>query len=998
MKLVRLCFLSICSLLCVAAYGLSANKKISQFAIDKWRTSDGLPEMAVQSITQTAEGYLWIGTQEGLSRFDGHRFVVFNHANTPALRSDLIFALAEDNAGSLWIGTVDGVVTYSIKENFRTLGAAEGMPVTRVRTMVRDRDGSVWIGGLGGIVKVMAGAVIQAYSFNGGGNSEENSVSRAVVDKDGSLWVVSQSRLYKLDAGKFNPIALSDEGVEKRVSRLFLSDRGELWLLSEDQRLYRPRNGAFERWWPQGLPTTVRIRDMHEDRQKNIWIATQDDGLFRSSENTLVGEPAEHGFAGLGLMTMFEDSTQDLWIGTLGRGLLRLRDGAFTTYTEEEGLSSDNVYSVVQDAHGSIWTGTLVGLSRMDVDEVRHFSQKDGLASNFISSLAPACDGGIWAGTLGPSVAHITNGNLVQRFDLDTSHESSQVMAVLEDTQNQVWIGTDGAGIARQKAGNTRYFISGRGFQSDYINAIAQDRNGAIWIGSNAGIFRVDDDQLNLTPIPDQAVQRLAISVLHFDARGILWIGTFGRGLYSWNGEKLIVYSTSRALPEETINSVLTDAQDNVWIGTNRGIARFGRVQLDAFQRDPATPLLFDRFNEADGMKIAETSGGAQPSAMKSADGRLWFATSEGVAVIDPSRSGSDDAPLNPLVESVRTNTSLATHGMTSIHLASAPSWVEFQFTAPDLRSGSTTEFRYRLTGTDDTWSPAAAERIARYSNLSPGTHTFEVQARREGRGWGSATASIALAIDPRFYQTPWFVLLLATSAIALVALAHHLRVQWIRMQSAVSDERRRIAGEIHDHLAQGFSGIAIQVDAAMRRLDRSPQLARPHLQVARDVAVSSLDEARRSVWNLQETGPSGGLADSLRKACEQIVWGHSTKLLVSEAGRPWTLKPITELQLTRIAEQAVNNAVEHGKAAEVSIAVSYSLFAVQLHITDDGSGYDPHKNDASLTRGFGLKNIQHRVRQIRGSLDIVSSAGVGTRMKISVPRLALISTRSLQR
>jgi signal transduction histidine kinase len=183
-----------------------------------------------------------------------------------------------------------------------------------------------------------------------------------------------------------------------------------------------------------------------------------------------------------------------------------------------------------------------------------------------------------------------------------------------------------------------------------------------------------------------------------------------------------------------------------------------------------------------------------------------------------------------------------------------------------------------------------------------------------------------------------------------------------------------------------------------MRRLDRSPQLARPHLEVARDVAVSSLDEARRSVWNLQETGPSGGLANALRQACEQIVWGHKTKLLIAEEGRAWTLKPTTELQLTRIAEAAVNNAVEHGKATEISIAVSYSLFAMQLVITDDGSGYDADKTDTSSTRGFGLKNIRHRVRQIRGNVDIVGSSGVGTKVTISVPRLTLVSTRSSQK
>jgi ligand-binding sensor domain-containing protein/signal transduction histidine kinase len=974
------------------AHALSSDKTISQFALDKWRTSDGLPEMAVQTLLQTFDGYLWIGTQEGLARFDGSRFAVFNHANTRALRSDLVLALAEDGEHHLWIGTIDGVVEYLPETGeFLAVGRSDGLHVNQVSTMVSDPDGSIWIGGDGGLDHVVPGSGVRNFSFKS--DASDGIVSGAVIDASGALWILSRGTLFRIQHDAIENVSAALQ-LGYPINRLFLSFDRDPWLLKADGGLSRFHNGAVESWWPAGLPEGTLVREMHEDAQHTIWIATQADGLFRSRQNNIKGTLAEHRFLEITAQTLFEDRDGSLWVGTLGDGLLRLRDGVFTAYTKEEGLSSDNAFSVLQDSSGAIWTGTLDGLTRFDLDEVRHFRKKDGLASDLVSSLAQARDGGVWIGTGKASVAHVLAGKIDRRVDVSTPLAPAKVTAVLQDTQDALWIGTDGAGLARRTVESTQYFLRDRGPRVAFINAIMQDHRDAIWVGTNAGIFKFIGGTFDANPIPVALVADLAISVLHEDSRGTMWIGTFGRGLFAWDGEKLTTFSTSAALPEETINSVVTDANEDVWIGTNRGIQRLRRAQLDAFVNDVHAVITPDRFNEADGMKTAETSGGAQPSAIRGIDNRLWFATSEGVVVVDPSQLASNDVPLRAVIESVNTMDSIVSNGSADVHVSSKTPWLEFHFSAPDLQAGATTKFRYRLNGTDTTWSPEGGERIARYSNLSPGPHRFDVQAERDGHEWTIAATSILVNVDPQFYQTTWFRLSLLATVLLLVFIAHHLRVQWVRMQSAVSDERRRIAGEIHDNLAQGFSGIAIQVDAALRRLDRAPELAKPHLTLARQVAVSSLDEARRSVWNLQGSRVLGSFADALRHACEQAVWGHDVKLTVSETGNLWPPKPMTELHLTRIAQETVSNAIHHGKATEVIIAVTYAPLRIRMTITDDGLGFGSNHSASEEHRGFGLSNIRHRVSQMRGRLEIASSPSVGTRIDVLVPRFGFLVRR----
>ncbi|HEX4480015.1 MAG TPA: two-component regulator propeller domain-containing protein [Rudaea sp.] len=959
--------------------------------MDTWQTDAGLPELAIQAIVEASDGYLWIGTQEGLARFDGAQFTVFDHVNTPALKSDFISTLVEDGDHTLWIGNTQGLAVRRADGKFSTFGSEQGFPFPHVSMAVADGDGSIWVGGRGGVAHIVHGRVERVFGVADGLASDV--IGYLAIDADGALWVTSRGHLNRIKSGKVENFSDADGLKGHTISGLFAGRGGRIVVLSSGAGFFRRVGDHFEQWWPDGVPENVHIRDLLEDRDGNIWIATDANGVFRTWQHVLSGTTSEQGLSDIGTQTLFEDSGGNLWIGTLGRGLIRLRDGSFTAYTKTEGLSADSVFSVLEDRHGDVWAGTLNGLTRISIDEVRRYSRATGLSGNYISALGDDNAGGIWVGLGGTGLDHLTNGNVDRHISLKPPLQTSIVTAIVADRTGTLWAGTDGAGVARIAGDKTDYLTTQQGLPENFISAIAEDAHGAIWIGTNNGMGKVDGDRFDANTLHDDELRNSAILSLYVDDCDALWIGTMGHGLWRYSAGHLTHYTMREGLPNETINSILTDAEDNVWLGSNRGIFRIRRNEIDDVAAGRRATMDVTRFGQDDGMKSAETSAGSQPTAWRSSDGRLWFATVQGAVVIDPTHLATARTPLHTFVESVRANDRLVDARAGNIDLAAGTSRLEIRYTAPDLMAAETTRFRYRLDGVDSDWIDVGAERTARYSNVPPGTRRFEVQARRDNEGWSGAATALTFDVAPMFYQTWWFAAACAALFAALLWFLHHLRVKWLHMQSAVADERRRIAGEIHDSLAQGFSAISVQIEAALGRLDRAPDLAVSHLKLARDVSRTSLSEARRSVWNLQSPPPSHTtLVAAIVAACEQIAYGHGASVSVEGRGHAWAVNPSAENHLVRICQEAVSNAIHHGGAAEIHIDAMYTFNQLILTVVDDGAGFEPAAARTTPGRGFGLANMRRRAAATGGRLDIASAQGVGTRITVTLPRIAMLN------
>ena len=962
------------------ASALDPTKALTQYVHSTWRTDDGLPQSSVMKILETKDGYLWVGTQAGIARFDGVRFTVFDHTNTPSLHSDYIFDLVEDRQGALWIATTHGGVTYFHDGLFSHLS---GVGARAALTLAADADGSMWIGGYGGLAHVKNGKVIKAYTTADGLSGDP--VKRLVVDKDGSLWIATAGGLNRMAGGKIQSYSVRDGLPSNDVTDLHLDANGTLLVETQNAELTRRVHGRFASWKIQGV-SGADVRDILEDRDGNFWFASTTEGLLRVNGQQVSRFTAKDGLSDDLVVRLFEDRDGNLWVGTNGGGLDRFRDGSFTTYAKEEGLAADSSFSVIEDHAGAIWVTTVAGLNQLRGNHIRVFTAVDGLPTGAISLWEDHAQN-LWVGTSTDGLFRMTHGRFVQALTARDGIPPYLILGLLEDSTHQLWLSTRGGGLVRYADGQIRSYSSADGLLTNSLFAMAEGVKGTIWVGTNGGLNSIQDGQIK-SYATKNGLSDAWIIALYFDSRNTLWIGTSGRGLYRLENGHLTRYTTVQGLPDDTINSILEDAATNLWIGSNKGIFRISRRDLDAVTAGTSKTVEPVVFGKADGMKGSDTTSGAQPSGWRARDGRLWFPTNRGVVVVDPARLSLNDHPPLARVEEMLAD-QVPVNLAAPLRLAPGTRRLEIRYTAPNLSAPERTRFRYRLDGFDAHWLPGGALRLAQYTNLSPGHYTFHVSASAETGRWSSQEATLSFELSPQLYQTWWFRLLCGLAGISLVWGAYRLRVNWLHARAAVLEERQRIASEIHDSLAQGLSGIVFQTEAALISMTRAPNMTSTHLVSARDLAKSSLDEARYSVWNLSPpTLDQKNLLESLSSMARQLARGRVEELDIHSSGTAWTMRPEAKHHVVLIAQEAISNAIQHSNARTISIALTYAADALRLSVSDEGIGFAPDLGVQQPARGYGMRNMRHRAERLGAKLDVTSEVGKGTQVSLCVPRL----------
>lgn len=977
------------ALLCIvaaiqSAQALDPKKSLTQYVHSVWRTEDGLPQSAVTKILETSDGYLWVGTQGGIARFDGVRFTVFDHTNTPALRDDFVTDLVEDSQGTLWIATTNGGVTSfrgGVFSHLDSIGPRAGI------TLAATPDGSVWIGGHGGLVQVRADSVARIFTTSDGLWSDH--VRRLLTDKNGALWIATSGGLNRMVAGKILSYASGIDAAGKDVSDLFLDRDDNLLVQTRDTRITRRSRGGIAPLVIDGLPFGI-ISDMLVDRDGNLWFASAGQGLLRVSDREVTRFTSKQGLSSDQVNTIYEDRTGNLWIGTLGGGLDRLQDGAFTTYAIEEGLAADPVQSVLEDHLGDVWVATGAGLSRIRDHEVRTLTIADGLPTNELLSLREDHAQNLWVGT-GEGLVRMRDGLVSETIAQSQGVPDYQITGIYEDHERRLWLSTRGGGVVRYSGGKARSFAKSDGLLDDFIFALIETTPGKILAGSRYGLDTIEDGRIGSGSPANNGLSDVLILSLHYDADKTVWIGTNGRGLFRLKNGHLEQFTTHQGLPDDTINNILQDGTDNLWIGSNKGIFRVSRRDLEAVSagtRKRLAPLLFGK---ADGLKSSETTAGSQPAGWRGSDGRLWFPTIRGVAVIDPTHLSLSTLKPKARIEQVLADeVPVSLSG--ALKLPPGTSRLEIHFTAPNLSAPQRTRFRYRLEGLDAQWIPGNMERMAQYTNLSPGDYTFHVGASSADGSWNDQESTLRIYISPRFYQTWWFQLLSVLLGLFLVWLAYRARVNWLYAKAGILEERQRIAGEIHDSLAQGLSGIVFQTEAALISMARAPHMTSTHLISARDLAKTSLDDARYSVWNLSPPAfVHKSLVESLSAMAHQLTAGRVDQLDVRTSGAHWALRSEARHHVVLIVQEALSNAIQHGNARTISIDVTYAADALHLVISDDGTGFSQVPGTPQPARGYGMNNIRRRSDRLNARLEVTSEVGRGARVSLRVPRPSLV-------
>jgi ligand-binding sensor domain-containing protein/signal transduction histidine kinase/DNA-binding response OmpR family regulator len=773
-SLLLTCFLISASLL----FALDPGKAIVNYNIQNWNMESGLPGNAVFALRQTIDGYLWIGTQDGLVRFDGIRFEVFTRDTVPQLKSNDIRALYEDRNGVLWIGTSAkgvGLTRYQDGEFF-TYTAAENNFLSRIRAIGEDRWGNLWIGSYANGLTCLNNGKFTTYTTQQG--LPDNQVRFIYQDKNQDLWVTTFAGIVKVvKPGVFENYASHDLLPYLKTSCLYEAETGNLWIGTGERGLFCLKNGIISACETGASFKSSTINTLYKDRQENLWIGTDGGGLLRLKGG---------GNANLACGSVYaitEDREGCLWVGTLDRGLFQLRDSKFVTYTVGDGLSHDIVRYIYEDLNNVTWVGTEGGLDCIkDGKPAIILTTRGGLLNNTVSSLGEDSEGNLWIGTWGG--LHKYKDGQLTTFTVKDGLSDSRIKCILIDRQGNAWIGTEN-GLNRYDLTSAKFelFNTSRGLSGNSIEFIYEDSKGELWIGADAGLNRLSAGVISPFKLPG-GEDDYFLKCAYEDKEGTLWFGT-DRGLIRAQGKEVapagaLLKITRSRITENDVATILEDDNGYLWLGGRKGISRLAKKELAEFVQGKTQQVNIETYNEKDGMKSRWVIG----PGCRAGDGRLWFPTSMGVAVIDPDRIKKETWVLSSIIEKlmvdgeiIRTKVFQGGQGAAYVELAPGKKRLEIYYTSVSFSDPKKIRFKIKLEGYDDDWVDVGVLRNTAYYGLKPGHYTFKVIAGNQGGAWNPEGAALTFCLRPYFYQTVWFYIAIVMFVLAAVFTFYHIRV-----------------------------------------------------------------------------------------------------------------------------------------------------------------------------------------------------------------------------
>lgn len=957
----------------VPALALDPSKTLTQYSTAVWTQQQGLPQDAIRAIAQTADGYLWLGTDEGLARFDGYDFVVFRKGSS-GLISNSITSLAAGADRSLWIGTPQGLVSYR-DGAFRVYGKRDGIAADGIQSLLLDHAGNLWIVAGGSLTRFDGTKFV---SFLREKDIPITGVRSVAEDSAHNIYAVGFSAVAKFEDGHFvSLIGPSILGGDFPL-RATIDRDGVIWILGTHAVIARRPDGSIKRYGASdGLRSFGLDGAVELDRNGHFWVGTPG-GLSRfDGKGFQTRTGFEHGPEHWSVRCIFEDREGNLWLGT-NNGLVRLRDDVFRIYGEEEGLPSDEPSAVREDRSGRVWVGFLD-------DGLFLFSggkTPEGMPRGGVFSVRETRAGDLLvAGRDG--LSRLKNGRF-QTLILPDPLGRKSVYDALEDSRGRTWMATPN-GIALLENKVADYIASNASPVDSTISTLTEARDGSIWAGSRSrGLFRISDRQTRHYTTADGLTSG-SVQYLYGDPEGSVWIGTLGGGLNEMRDGKFHAYTAADGLLSDNVSNILDDGQ-SLWLSTTRGICEISRQQLRDFAEHRIRRLSPVNFGVPDGLRSAQgpaSIGGGGGDRHR--DGSLWFVTSRGLAVYKPDPRGR---PLPPppvhLVEMA-----VDGHNLDWNANPQAPPGngrLQIGYAATLLSAPDRIQYSYKLEGLDSDWVRAGRRRIVNYDNLRHGHYRFLVKA--EFPGAPVSEGSWQFDLRPHFYETLWFRFLLVSLLIASGWAIYRARVNQIRSRFAlVLQERARLAREIHDTLLQAFVGISSQLDVVEMRMPKEASGALSSLDLARRMAHHSLTEARRSVMDLRTTAQHlHDLASALQDGARMWTAGSEIGLDVDVKGGPTELPEEVSHHVLRIAQEGVANVLKHAGASQVALSLRVEEKLLKLKVGDDGRGFEPETAFASSHGHFGLIGMRERAERLGGELRVESHPGVGTTLDLTVP------------
>jgi signal transduction histidine kinase len=951
----------------LSAGASSTDGILSGYSFTSWNDGAGRPLGSVYAIAQTDDGYLWIGADAGLLRFDGWRFFLWDSlSDTPVRGSIKTLAVAKE--GGLWLGSADPA------------------------SVGRIRDGK-----------------LQRYDA---GLEGHEAVTAVVEDGQGIVWAIVDWDLYRWDENRWQQVTLPWKSRVGQVRHVFVSRAGTLWVGT--------RWGVFEQ-----IPGTTNFRiasDEHvwgidEDSQGRIWTTDIAAGFRQLG----AARPPAHALEAAGYR-LLHDRQDVLWVGTFGDGLWRVRsadkDAAIERAALRTGLSSDSVLSIMEDRDSNIWVGTTVGLHRLTKRALTPLEDV-----GFVLTVLPWRSDGVLAGTT-KGLVQLTQSPTGWR-PVHFGSAAPEIRTLFRDDKGTLWIGA-ADGLWRLVDG--RVIHENLGARGEMlVLSISPAAGGGFWLADGQWVYRWTGG----TPVPLTLPSNSGFETITFaraDGRQRLWIGSgkqigmlepdgrfhvLGAGEGLGNSSNIALYDmvedtddavwlgtstglsrfangrvtsvgSPQGIPGDRVWSIVQDMTGALWLSLDRGIVRLSRNDVVLAMAGPSRRIPYQMYDPKDG--LAGAALGMINSA-REANGRLWFVRGGGVTEVDPHElMPRTEPPVIRIEEAIANDKRL---DLTQHSLPAGTRRLELSFTVLTLAASNRIRFRYRLDGFDTDWVDAGARRTVFYTNLSPRDYRFRVEAHAEDGSWSTSAADWPFTIQPAAYQTRWFYALVATMIVACVVLAWRFRLALVRRQFTLAlAERARLSREIHDTLLQSLVGVALQFDGIANALGPSSVNAREQLTRIRRQVEAYIREARQSIWDLRspilETHDLGA---ALRAFAKDLIGDRPVRFTALVTGTDSIRPPKVDNQLLRIGQEAITNAVRHANARRINLEITFGSETVVLRVEDDGRGIDGLRAHGDEDAHYGLTTMRERAEELGGTLTITSSAGRGTVIEAAVPR-----------
>ncbi len=996
------------------ANALNPALDLSQYAHTAWTVHDGFSVGAIFAMAQTPDGYLWLGSEFGLYRFDGVHAVPWQPPAGQRL-PQRPYSLLVTRDGTLWIGTFGGLVSW----NGGKLTQYPEVGERFVTSLLEDREGTVWAGTLSDTPGTSAGRLCairngraQCYGEDGAFGSFVWSLGE---DSSGALWAGAESGLWRWNPGPPKRYAMPG----MRIDDLNKTDYGQVLIAIRDAGLKQVVGDKIESYLVRGainpngwLPDReVDSNKLLRDRDGGLWIGTHQRGLIHVHHGRTDVFKKSDGLSGDIIAGLFEDREGNIWVSTSG-GLDRFRELPVSTISVKQGLSSDYAASLVAGTDGSIWVGTHDGLTRWKNGRTTIFRKASGLPGDATQSLFQDDRGRIWVFT-DHGLAYFTDGKFVAVKGVP----SQEVYSIAGDNTDNLWL-SGNKGLSHMRDGrlveNFPWSVMGRHQQA---KVVVPDQGGvwlAFWV--DGGVLYFKDGQVRASYTAANGLGKGPVAGLQLDRDGTVWAAIQeGGGLSLIKDGRIATLTTRNGLPCDTIHWSIADDDRSLWLYTACGLVRIMRTELDAWITDPNRRVQTAVWDAADGVKVVAVSPAYyNPPVAKSTDGKLWIMPGEGIQVLDPRHVADNKLPPPVRIEQIIADHKMYWQNITgtavsNLRLPARTRDLQIDYTALSLVAPEKVHFKYLLEGQDSHWREVVNDREVQYSNLGPGPYRFRVIASNNSGVWNEQGDTVEFSIDPAYYQTNWFRALCAIVILALLWAAYQLRVRQLHHEfdmtlDARVGERTRIARDLHDTLLQSFHGLLLRFQSAYNLFPTRPDEALKTLDSAIDQAAQAITEGRDAIQGLRSsTVETNDLARAINTLGEELAAGetnpNAAEFHVGVEGTPRNLHPILRDEVYRIAAEAIRNAFKHAQAQRIEVEIRYDERQFRLRVRDDGKGIESKLlNDNERPGHYGLRGMRERAKLLGAKLTVWSELDSGTELELSIPASHAYETSPAQR